>query len=310
MPNLKDALVFLREADPEGRVRQPTGLDGELELTGINNTAQAGPGEVSWVSPKALKADPDAPSAFRGALLIAPPECAALELPKCCLFLSKNPKLTFALLFNRFFARLSLTAWPKAGEGQVAEGSRVAPGVELPVGAVIGSGADIAGGVRLGPNTVIANCTIKQGVSVGANCTIGLPGFGFALGGQGRFHRFPQLGRVVIEEDVEIGSNTCIDRGALGDTIIGRGCKIDNLVHIAHNVVLGPDTLVIANSMIGGSVEMGRGVWVAPSVSVLNKVKVHKGSTLGMGAVIIRDVGQGQVVAGNPGRVIREEKNE
>ena len=309
MPNLKEALGFLREADPKGAERTPAGFDGGLELTGLSNSAQAVPGEVSWISPKALEADPKAPAGFQGSLLIVPPECS-VELPGCCLFLSRNPKLVFALLFNSFFAHLSLTIWPKPGQGQVAAGSRVAPDVGLPPGAVIGSGVEIAQGMRLGPNTVISNCTIKKGVSIGANCSIGFPGFGFAKDDQGRFHRFPQLGRVVIEENVEIGSNTCIDRGSLGDTVIGQGCKIDNLVHIAHNVVLGPDTLVIANSMIGGSVEMGRGVWVAPAVSVLNKVKVAAGSTLGMGAVVIRDVGPGQVVAGNPARVIREGEND
>ena len=86
------------------------------------------------------------------------------------------------------------------------------------------------------------------------------------------YWRFPHIGGVEIEDRVEIGSNTCIDRGSIGNTIIGSGVKIDNLVHVAHNVVIGSNSIVIANSMIGGSTCIGSGVWVAPSVSIINQI--------------------------------------
>jgi UDP-3-O-[3-hydroxymyristoyl] glucosamine N-acyltransferase len=110
------------------------------------------------------------------------------------------------------------------------------------------------------------------------------------------------MGGVLIGENVEIGSNTCIDRGSLGDTQVGDGCKIDNLAHVAHNVVLGRNTLVIANSMLGGSAKVGANVWIAPSVSVLNQVSVGDGATLGMGAVVLKDVPSSKIIIGNPGR--------
>jgi UDP-3-O-[3-hydroxymyristoyl] glucosamine N-acyltransferase len=111
---------------------------------------------------------------------------------------------------------------------------------------------------------------------------------------------------VEIEENVEIGSNTCIDRGALGNTIVRSGAKIDNLVHLAHNVVVGCNALVIANSMIGGSTVIEEGAWIAPSVSVMNQVSIGKSSILGMGAVVIKDVADGAVMVGNPAKALEK----
>ena len=152
----------------------------------------------------------------------------------------------------------------------------------------------------------MANCTIAAGVRIGCNCTIGLPGFGYEKDQAGAYWRFPHLGGVRIEADVEIGSNTCIDRGSLGDTVIGRGCKIDNLVHVAHNVVLGNNAVVIANTMLGGSVTIGAGAWVAPSVTIMNQATIGAGATLGLGAVVLKDVAPGQVIVGNPGKVLEK----
>ena len=103
---------------------------------------------------------------------------------------------------------------------------------------------------------------------------------------------------------MEIGSNTCIDRGAIGNTEIGSGTKIDNLVHIAHNVVIGVNCLLIANSMIGGSAVVGKNVWIAPSAALKNQVEIGENSLIGMGAVVIRDVAPGLTIAGNPAKTL------
>jgi UDP-3-O-[3-hydroxymyristoyl] glucosamine N-acyltransferase len=141
---------------------------------------------------------------------------------------------------------------------------------------------------------------IHPSVRIGAGCSIGLHGFGYAKAPDGSWLRFPHVGRVVIEEGVEIGSNVCIDRGSLTDTRICSGVKIDNHVHIAHNVIIGRNTLVIAHAMIGGSVTIGESCWIAPGALIKNKVTIGDGATVGLGAVVLHDVDPGVTVVGNP----------
>ena len=112
----------------------------------------------------------------------------------------------------------------------------------------------------------------------------------------------PHVGNVVIENGVEIGNNTCVDRGVLGSTILKENCKIDNLVHIAHGVVVGRNALVIALALVAGSVEIGENAWIAPSSSILQKVKIGKNATIGMGAVVLKNVGEEEVWVGNPAK--------
>ena len=272
------------------------------EIRGINTDRDAREGDLAWISLEQAKSHPERLPFFRGSLLICPKEIALQGLP---VIACNRPKLAFIHALNAFFSDLALTTWPKPGEYPVSVDAQVAENVTMTAGVVIGSGTVIESDVVIGPNTVIANCTVKRGVRLGSNCTIGLPGFGFEKDETGRYWRFPHLGRVIIEEDVEIGSSTCIDRGSIGNTVIGRGAKIDNLVHIAHNVVVGPNSLVIANSMIGGSATIEENVWVAPSVSVMNQISIGKSAILGMGAVVLKDVEESAVMVGNPAKVLR-----
>lgn len=146
------------------------------------------------------------------------------------------------------------------------------------------------------PSAVIYdNVVIGDRVTIKANAVIGGEGFGFINGKNPAHH-----GRVVIGNDVHIGSCTCIDRGTLGDTIIGDGAMIDNLVHIAHNAVIGKGASVIANAMIAGSCEIGDKAWVAPSASVRNGLSIGSDAMVGIGAVVVSDVNDGQTVMGNP----------
>jgi UDP-3-O-[3-hydroxymyristoyl] glucosamine N-acyltransferase len=194
------------------------------------------------------------------------------------------------------------TDWPAIEAAGIAHGTVIGVDVTLARGVVIGSGVVLGDRVRIGPNTCIANTTVGANTSIGANCTIGLPGFGYEKDADGRYWRFPHVGRVEIGMDVEIGSNSCIDRGALGSTRIGRGVKVDNLVHIAHNVTIGENALIIANSMIGGSTQVGPRAWIAPSASIMNQLSIGADAVIGMGAVVVRNVGEAAVVMGNPAR--------
>jgi UDP-3-O-[3-hydroxymyristoyl] glucosamine N-acyltransferase len=141
-------------------------------------------------------------------------------------------------------------------------------------------------------------------VKIGKNTVIGGDGFGYARDTDGMLVKMPHQGNVIIEENVEIGSNTCIDRAVIGSTVIGAGTKIDNLVHIAHGVKIGKNCLIVAGAVIGGSCEIGDNCFIGINASVKNKVKIGNNVTIGMGAVVLKDVPDGATVVGNPGRII------
>lgn len=155
----------------------------------------------------------------------------------------------------------------------------------------------------IGHNTVLLeNSIVGSNVIIGNNNTIGGTGFGYEKNESGAYQLMPHIGNVVIEDFVEIGNNTCIDRGVLGSTLIKKNAKIDNLVHIAHGVVIGENSLIIANAMIGGSTIIGDNVWVAPSASLINKITIGDNSLVGMGAVVVKSVEDNKVVLGNPAK--------
>lgn len=154
------------------------------------------------------------------------------------------------------------------------------------------------------------DCCVFGCVSIDTQCFIGFGsviggiGFGYVADDVGILHQFPHYGRVIIEYDVEIGSNCTIDRGSLSDTVIGEGSKIDSNVFIAHNVKIGKHCLIVAGSVICGSAEIGDGTFVGANATIKNGVKVGANCIIGMGACVIRDVKDGQTVAGNPARLI------
>jgi UDP-3-O-[3-hydroxymyristoyl] glucosamine N-acyltransferase len=150
---------------------------------------------------------------------------------------------------------------------------------------------------------------IHDNAKIGANCTIGGVGFGYELDEEKKYVLLPHLGNVVLKSFVEIGNNTCIDRAVMGSTILEENVKVDNLVHIAHGVVIGKNSLIIANSMIAGSTKIGENVWVAPSVSILNKKTISDNSYIGMGAVVIKDVKENETIVGNPGKALVKSEN-
>ncbi|MFY9607527.1 MAG: UDP-3-O-(3-hydroxymyristoyl)glucosamine N-acyltransferase [Blastocatellia bacterium] len=303
MASVSNIAEFLREVGQfEGSTVGDDGLWAK-EVIGICTDKDAGEGDLAWVSARYAKTEPERMETFRGSLLICP---TSVRFPGSSTYVALpciNPKLAFIRVINKFFSELSLpNPWPRLGQDPVALDAIIHQDVVLSSGVVIGSGVVIQAGVTIGPNTAIANAIIKRNVHIGANCSIGSPGFGFERDENGKYWRFPHIGKVIIEEDVEIGCNTCIDRGSVGETIIEAGAKIDNLVHIAHNVIVGVNSLVIANSMIGGSVRIGRGAWIAPSVSVMNQLSIGESATLGMGAVVIKSVDDSAVVVGNPAK--------
>lgn len=155
----------------------------------------------------------------------------------------------------------------------------------------------IDGKVRIGKNTVIYSGAV-----------IGMDGYGYYNDINSNHIRVPHLGGVIIGDNVEVGSNTCISRGCLGDTIINDDVKIDNLCHIAHNVVIGKRSKIIALTMLAGSSIIGDDVWVAPCSAIKNQVTVGSNSLIGMGAVVTKDVEPNVIVAGVPAKALKNIK--
>lgn len=140
----------------------------------------------------------------------------------------------------------------------------------------------------------------------GKNCVIGGPGFGYEFEEDGTPFRIPHLGNVVIGENVELGSNVCIDRAVVGSTVICDNVKIDNLVHIAHNAKIGRNTLIVAGAVIGGSVEIGENCFIGMNASIKQKVKIGNRVTIGAGAVVLKDVPDGETWVGNPAKKLEK----
>ena len=306
MVTVADIITFLAEIDEleskGGNLSTP-----EREIVGVNTTDNATNGELAWISVKHYQQNPHKITGFKGSVLICPAESVKPDIVTDAILIGcSTPKLAFIRVVDRFFSNLSKVSWPEAGNihpgTEIGESCNIAPGV------VIGSGVSIGDNVSIGPNSVLANCRIDSNVVIGSNCTIGLQGYGYEQDKDGKYYRFPHLGGVLIESHVEIGSNTCIDRGGLGNTVIGSGTKIDNLVHVAHNVVTGKNAMLIANSMIGGSAHIGENAWIAPSASIMNQASVGKSAVIGMGAVVVKSVDDNSVMVGNPAKPLGGKK--
>jgi UDP-3-O-[3-hydroxymyristoyl] glucosamine N-acyltransferase len=200
---------------------------------------------------------------------------------------------------------------------QIAEGVIIEPGAVVGREATIGAGSMIAAGAVVGFRVVVGSdcyigagatlmhAIIGNGVIIHTGVRIGQDGFGFAIGANGHV-KVPQIGSVIIGNDVEIGANSTVDRGALSDTIIGEGTKIDNLVQIAHNVVIGRHCIIVAQSGVAGSAELGDFVVMGAHSGVIGHVKIGDGAQIAGMAHVKNDVEPGARMAGTPARPFKE----
>jgi len=216
---------------------------------------------------------------------------------------SDNPKadlLLFCKNFLGFDQKIEKTEIHSSAS--IAESAVLGKNIIVSTNVVIGDKVEIGDNCKIGSNTVIeSNTILGDNVEIGSNSVIGGVGFGYAQDELTKqYVRFPHYGRVIIHNNVSIGNNTCIDRGSLSDTIMHDGVKIDNLVHIAHNVKIGKNTLIIANAMIAGSVIIGENCWIAPSSCIRNGITIGDNVTVGLASTVTKNIGSSQTVMGSP----------
>jgi UDP-3-O-[3-hydroxymyristoyl] glucosamine N-acyltransferase len=238
------------------------------------------------------------------------------------LLIVSDPRLAFAQIGHLFYPQDALSPGThvsaaidptaKIGTGTQIDagaviGANVSIGARCLIGgnAVIGSGTTIADDCSIGANTSVSYAMIGNRVRIGSNVSVGGEGFGFVAGAKGIL-RVPQLGRVVIEDGVEIGNNCAIDRGTMGDTVIGAGTAIDNLVQIAHNVRVGKHCVIAGQAGIAGSATIGDFVMIGGAVAIKDHLTVGSHARIAGRAGVMRDVAPNETVAGLPAVPVRQ----
>lgn len=311
-------LTLARLAEISGAELSP-GTDASRRFADVAPLDQAGPDDVSFLDNRKYVA------AFRrsraGACCVHPD--LAGEAPRgMALLLSQKPYRAYALIAQAFYPPEPQRAG-RHPTAVVDPTARLGPEVTVEAGAVIGPEAEIGAGCVIGVNAVIGRgvvlgerCWIGAGATVshalvGNNvriypgARIGQDGFGYALDPSGPI-KVPQLGRVVIEDGVEIGANTTIDRGTGPDTVIGAGCIIDNLVQIGHNVRLGRGCVIVAQVGISGSTKVGDGAMIGGQAGLTGHLSIGEGAQIAAQAGVMRDVPPHGRVGGSPAVPIRD----
>ena len=215
----------------------------------------------------------------------------------------EDPKSAVAKIGNTFFVRkINGGIDPTA---RIEPSAKIAPNVFVGAGCYIGNDVIIENGSIIHAGCIIGdNSIIGENVKLQPGVIIGYDGYGHIKKSDGSYEPFPHLGKVVIENNVDVGANSCIDKGGFSDTVIGVGSKIDNLCHIAHNVTIGKNCILTANTTLAGSVTVGDNVWFSPSSTILNKVTLGDNCFVGIGSVVVRNVPPNKKVFGNPAKVI------
>jgi UDP-3-O-[3-hydroxymyristoyl] glucosamine N-acyltransferase len=301
--DLKDIISFL-----ESELMAVYGEPDSVVVRHLRDPEHVDEFTLDWINP-AKQEKQKVAEASKAKVIIADKEVVfseTLKNQRKVLLVVDNPKLAIAKVGNEFFVE------------------KITP--EIHPSAIIHPDAQIGKNVYIGPNTVIENCTIGDDTIIDANVHIYSPviigkhcsvksgavlggmGFGFEKDENGNLFRFPQIGNLFIGDYVEIGANTCIDRGALSDTVIGDYCKINNLCHIAHNNKIGKNVVITAQVNISGSNVIENDVWIAPNASIRGWLTIGKGATIGMGAVVTKDVPAGETWVGNPARKLEKNK--
>ncbi len=282
--------------------------NSEVEITGVTGIENAKEGDITF-----LHDIHDIPAVAASALIVKE-EIKGLA---ASLLVTGNPQFAFARALEVFYSR------PYSPSGisdravfgsnvKIGDDVSVYPNVYIGNDVELGSRVTVSPGVFLGEGVTVGddsfiypNVTIREKVKIGrkvivhSGAVIGSDGFGY-VPEKGSNYKIPQVGGVIVEDEVEIGANVCIDRATIGNTIIGCGTKIDNLVQVAHNVKIGRNCIIVAQVGISGSVEIGDGAIIAGQVGVKDHVKIGAGAIVAAQAGVTGDIPAGQIYSGTP----------
>jgi UDP-3-O-[3-hydroxymyristoyl] glucosamine N-acyltransferase len=286
-------------------------VGAETMIGGVSSLDEARTGDLAYVDGDRFI---EAARASRASAFVVGREIAEISCPQVVV---SDPRYAFVRAVERFFTS------PRRPRGIAAEvvrgadveigpdasiwpfvtlGNRVKLGarVTLYPGVFVGDDAAIGDDSILYPNvTVREGCVIGRRVVIHSGAVLGSDGFGY-LQHEGRHHKIPQLGGVIVEDDVELGANVTVDRATFGHTVIGRGTKVDNLVQIGHNVTIGPDSILVAQVGIAGSTRLGSHVIVGGQAGLADHLEIADGAMIAAQAGVARSVTEGQVVSGTP----------
>ena len=279
-------------------------LQGENKslVTNIGSITDSNIGTFTWLNPNRLDKEALLDKTNAGFIVIDLIEVFEPKVNQIFIRV-RNPKLFYVKTISKYLM--------------------IEPKSEIHPSSIISPLAKIHSSVTIGPFCVIGKCEIGEGSIIDSHCkigdntkiskrvkistgvVIGGNGYGYSEDDDGSILRIPHIGGVVIGDDVEIGSNTCIDRGTLGNTLVEQGVKIDNLVHIAHNVIIGKNSMIVANVVIGGSTLIGENSWIAPSSTLRDGISVGSGSTVGLAALVTKSIPDNEIWAGFPAKFMR-----
>ncbi len=296
--------------------------DGAAVVRGVGEVSKAKSDQVAWVSRDGYAA---ALPASRAGVVLVPTGFGPTPMPA---ILCDNIERSVARLLAAF---APMTPRPDPGvhptavvhpSARIAADAAIGPYVVVDADARVGSRCALHAGVFIGRGTTLGDdceilphvvilhgCSLGHRVVIHPNAVIGGDGFGYFFD-EGRHHKIPHIGGVVIEDDVEIGACSCIDRSKFGNTVVGRGTKIDNLVQVAHNVRIGHHCVLVATSGIAGSSSVGDYVVLGGGAAILDNVAVGEGARLAAWSLADKDVPAGVTVSGEPARDHRQELRE
>lgn len=296
--------------------------DGEAVIESAAPIESARAGQITFLSNPAYKKYLSTTGA--SAIVVSP----KTTVEHCSTIISDNPYLTFSKIIDLLYPPVYEEKWGVhetaviSGTADIREKSQIGPHVVIEDEVVIGEGTVIRAGAFIGKKTIIGkNCRIAPNVSIMHECrigdkviihagtVIGSDGFGFAPTEPGQeYEKIRQVGWVEVGDNVEIGANVTIDRGAIGPTVIERGVKIDNLVMIAHNVRIGENSIIIAQVGISGSTKLGKGVILAGQVGLVGHIDIGDGAIVGAQSGVSKSLEGGQMYFGYPAKPIMETK--
>jgi UDP-3-O-[3-hydroxymyristoyl] glucosamine N-acyltransferase len=284
----------------------------EMEITGVAGIESAGPGQITFIS------NPNYAAAARTTKASAVIVAEDFPAIRTAMLRSKNPYLDFARALELFHpvVRYAAGVHPTAvvhASAKIGAGAHIGPyvvigeDVEIGANALLLAHVVIYRGVKIGDNclahshaVVREHCRIGNNVVLQNGVVIGADGFGFAKDNEGRWRKIPQPQPVVVGDDVEIQANSCIDRASVGETRIGKGTKIDNLVQVGHGTHVGEDSLLAAQVGLAGSTEIGNGVILTGQAGVVGHCKVGDGAIVTPQSGVAGDIEAGAIVSGTP----------